>query len=109
MRDDPAQATTLFFALLKSFVFGSSATKAGYQMGQANRGKPANPRHARPIAIMKFGALGFAFSMGATLIVGILLGTWTKENFRRARFREFERSRPPMHRIEPQPPPVLFR
>lgn len=100
MRDDPGQATSLFFALLLSFIFGGGASAAGYQTGRRNRGKPANPSHTRPIALMKFGALGMAFSLGATLIVGILLGTWTKEGMRRARFRELENRRPPMHRFE---------
>ncbi len=103
-RDEPGQAATLFFALLKSFLTGGSATGAGYRMGKENRGKPANPAHARPIRIMKAGALVFAYSIGATLIVGILLGTWTKENLRDARFRELENMSKQYQRSEPQLP-----
>lgn len=99
-RDSPGQAIALFFALLLSFIFGRGAAAAGYQSGKKNRDKPANPSHAQPIAFMKFGGLGLAFTLGATLIVGILLRTWTKENFRHARFDNMRDMRPLMRGFE---------
>jgi len=98
-RDSPGQAASLFFALLKSFVMGGSATAAGRRHAAAYRDETENPRLVRPIRIMKFGFLGLAFALGATIFVGILLGAWTKENFRRARFQRFGQMAPPMHQL----------
>lgn len=98
-RDSPGQAASLFFTLLKSFLMGGSATAAGRRHGKAYRDEPENPRLARPIGIMKLGFLGLAFALGATILVGILLGAWTKENFRRARFQQFGQIAPSMRQL----------
>jgi hypothetical protein len=94
-RDSPGQAASLFFALLKSFLTGGSSTAAGRRHGTAYRDAPENPSLARPVRIMKLGALAFAFSLGATILVGIMLGAWTKENLRQHRFDQFENFAPP--------------
>jgi hypothetical protein len=118
-RDDPTQAGTLLFAFIGSLLFGKSAAGAGYRMGRENRGRPVNPRHARPIRLLKLSGGGLAFSIGTALIVGIILGKWRKENLRAHRFdrlrstlddRSFPGApsnfgAPPSQHTRPSPPP----
>jgi hypothetical protein len=87
--DDPTQAGTLLFAFIGALLFGKSATQAGYRMGRENRDMPVNPRHARPIRLLKLSGGGLALSIGTALIVGIILGKWREENLRAHRFERF--------------------
>jgi hypothetical protein len=116
LRDDPGHAAIIFFGVLLAFV-GMRASTAGYMSGRMRRGRLADPRHAGPLATMKFGFAGLAVGIGAVLIVGIILGRWTggKLKQRRNPFDDpfFNRPRQnaplnPPDRRGPQPFPRPF-
>jgi hypothetical protein len=103
MRDHPGEAAVLFFGFLGAAFLGIRGSAVGAATGSMRRGRAANPSHARPAAVMKFGGLLFAFGMGVVVIVGIAFGALRKDNFRGGRFPK--PAAPPQH-FQPNPFPA---
>jgi hypothetical protein len=85
LRDNPDEAGVIFFGILLAFV-GLRASTAGYISGRMRRGRAANPSHAAPLKVLRFGFTCIAFGAGAALIVGILFGRWKPDVLNRERF-----------------------
>jgi hypothetical protein len=85
LRDNPDEAGVIFFGILLAFV-GLRASTSGYISGRMRRGRAANPSHAAPLKILRFGFTCIAFGAGAALIVGILFGRWKPDVLNRERF-----------------------
>jgi len=99
-RDSPGEAAVLFTGFLGALFLGIRGSAVGAATGSMRRGRAANPSHARPAAVMKFGGLMLAFGIGVVLIVGIALGALRKENLRGGRFPDL----PPRPQPFQQPP-----
>lgn len=85
LRDNPDEAAVMFFGILLGFV-GFRAASAGYISGRVRRGRAANPSHAAPLNVLRFGFTCIAFGAGAALIVGILFGRWKPDVLNKERF-----------------------